>query len=69
MKFYSLSFNTKAGSRRSFRINNPDTDVSLAVIAEAVADIIKFDVFDRGDGGIESLNRMELTVVERTVVI
>ena len=69
MKFYSLSFNTVAGSRRSFRINNPDTDVSLADIAEAVADIIQYDLFDRGDGGLESLNRMELTVVERTVII
>ena len=69
MKHYSLVFNTTTGSRRSFRINNPDTDMPLPEIQAAIGELISNDVFDQERGGLESLNRMELTRVEHVVII
>ena len=69
MRHYSLVFNTTTGSRRSMRINNPNTALPVADIQSAVDQILANDVFDQERGGLDSLNRMELTVVERTLVI
>jgi len=51
------------------RINNPNTALPVADIQSAVDQILANDVFDQERGGLDSLNRMELTVVERTLVI
>ena len=69
MKHYSLVFNTANGSRRSFRINNPDTDLPLSEIQAAIGQIIQNDIFNQERGGLESLNRLELTRVEHEVII
>jgi len=69
MKHYSIVFYTTTGSRRSIRVNNPNTDLPLPQIAEAVDQILANDVFDPQVGSLESLSRMELSVVERTVLL
>ena len=69
MRHYSLVFNTNTGSRRSMRINNPNVGLERSVIEGAVEQLIQNDVFDQERGGLDSLNRMELTVIERTPVI
>ena len=69
MRHYSMVFNTTTGSRRSIRVNNPNTDLPLADIESAVGQILNNDVFDQTRGGLDSLNRMELTVVERTAIL
>ena len=70
MRHYSMVFNTMTGSRRSIRVNNPNTDLPLADIESAVGQILNNDVFDHQTrGGLDSLNRMELTVVERTAIL
>jgi len=69
MRHYTMVFNTTTGSRRSMRINNPNTDLPVADIQAAIGQMIQYDVFDQERGGLDSLNRMELTVVERTLVI
>ena len=69
MKNYSIVFNTKTGSRRSIRVNNPDTNLATNVIEAAVGEILANDVFDPLKGGLDSLNRMELNVTERTLVL
>ena len=69
MRHYSVVFNTTTGSRRSIRINNPNTDLPRADAESAVNRIIQNDVFDQERGGLDSLNRMELTVTERTLVL
>ena len=69
MRHYSMVFNTMTGSRRSIRVNNPNTDLPLADIESAVGQILNNDVFDQTRGGLDSLNRMELTVVERTAIL
>jgi len=61
--------NTDSGSRRTLRIANPNTGVPTATLATAVDQLIANDVFDDTCGGLESLNRMELTVVETTTVL
>lgn len=69
MKHYSLVFNTTKGSRRSMRINNPNTSLPVAEIEAAVGQMIANDIFDPQRGGLESLNRLELTSIERTLVV
>ena len=69
MKNYSIVFYTTTGSRRSIRVNNPDIDLPLPTIAAAIDQMLANDVFDPLAGGLESLSRMELSVVERTVLI
>ena len=69
MKHYTIVFYTTTGSRRSIRVNNPNTDLPLPQIAEAVDQMIANDVFDPQAGSLESLSRMELSVVERSVVL
>jgi len=66
---YSLVFDTTTGSRRSIRISNPNTDLPLPEISDAVNQILDNDVFDQERGGLDSLNRMELTTVKSTVII
>lgn len=69
MNYYSLVFNTTTGSRRSMRIKNPDTNLPLDEIEAAVGQMISNDIFDQERGGLDSLNRMDLTVVERTQIM
>jgi len=69
MKHYSLVFNTANGSRRSFRVNNPNTDIPLPTIQAAVDQILLNDIFNQERGGLESLNRLELTRVEHEIII
>ena len=69
MRHYSMVFNTTYGSRRTIRVNNPNVDMPLADIEMAIGEIIQNDVFDQSRGGLESLSRMELTVVERTAIL
>jgi len=61
--------NTDSGSRRTLRIANPNTSVPTATLATAVDQLIANDVFDNTRGGLESLNRMELTIVETTAIL
>jgi len=69
-RHYSIIFNTTTGARRSIRINNPNPDLLREDIAAAVDVIIDNDVFDQTDNGsLSYLNRMELTVIERTAVL
>jgi len=69
MRHYSIVFNTTTGSRRSLRVNNPNTDLPMPDIESAIGELILNDVFNEERGGLESLNRMELTVVERTQIM
>ena len=69
MTHYSLVFYTTTGSRRSFRINNPDTNKPLPEIEAAIGQILQNDIFDQQRGGLESLNRLELTRVEHEIII
>ena len=69
MQHYSLVFNTTSGSRRSMRIKNPNTDLPVDEIETAVAQMIANDIFDQERGGLDSLNRMELATIERTVIL
>ena len=68
MRFYSLVFNTTNGSRRSMRINNPTVGLPLEDIETAVGQMIANDIFDQ-ERGLDSLNRMELTTMETTLVM
>ena len=68
-QFYTIVFNTTTGSRRSIRVNNPNTDLPTAEISAAVDQLIANDVFDQERGALDGLNRMELSVVERTVIL
>ena len=71
MRHYSLIFNTTAGGRRSFRVNNPNTDLPIEDIKAAVDQILANDVFDPASerGGLDSLGRLNLTIVERTQIV
>ena len=69
MRHYTLVLNTDSGSRRTLRIANPNTSVPTATLATAVDQLIANDVFDNTRGGLESLNRMELTIVETTAIL
>ena len=69
-RHYSIVFNTTTGAGRSIRINNPNPDLPREDITAAVEMIIDNDVFDQTlNGSLSHLNRMELTVVERTAVL
>ena len=68
MRHYSIIFNTTAGRRRSIRVNNPNTNLPLPEISAAVEQILENDVFDPQAGGLKNLSRMELSVLERTVI-
>ena len=69
MKHYSIVFYTTNGSRRSIRVNNPNIDLPLPTISAAIDQMLANDVFDPEAGGIASLSRMELAIVERTTLI
>ena len=66
---YSLVFNTTIGSRRSMRINNPQVGLPLNEIEAAVNQMIANDIFDQVRGGLESVNRLQLTTVEHSVIL
>jgi len=69
MRHYSVVFNTEHGYRRSVRINNPNVGLPLEDIQAAAQQMIDNDVFGQGKGALESVNRMELTSIERKVII
>ena len=69
MKHYSIVFYTTTGSRRSIRVNNPNIDLPLPTISAAVDQMLDNDVFDPLAGGLLSLSKMELAVVERTTLL
>jgi len=69
MSHYSVVFNTDCGCRRSIRINNPNVGLPLEDIQAAVEQIIENDVFNQDKGALESVNRMELTTIERKAII
>jgi len=69
MRHYTMVFNTTTGSRRSMRVNNPNTDLPLADIQTAIGQMIYNDIFDQERGNLDSLNRMELHVLERTQIL
>jgi len=64
-----MVFNTTKGKRRTMRISNPNAGLPLNEIEAAVGQMITNDIFDPEHGGLESLNRMELAVMERTTVL
>ena len=67
---YSMVFNTDTGSRRTMRINNPNTDVPIAEIQAAIAQMIANDVFDpQARGALESISRMELSTMSRHTIM
>jgi len=51
------------------RIANPVVGLPTTDIEAAVGQMIANDIFDPERGGLESLNRMELAVMERTTVL
>jgi len=51
------------------RISNPNTNLPINEIEAAVGQMIANNIFDPEHGGLESLNRMELTSIERTLVL
>jgi len=69
MQHYSMVFNTTGGTRRTMRISNPNVGLPTSEIEAAVGQMIANDIFDPERGGLESLNRMELTSVERTIIL
>ena len=69
MTHYSLVFNTTIGSRKSMKINNPKTGLPMTDIESAIAQMIANDIFDQAKGSLESLNKLELTTVERTQIM
>jgi len=69
LKHYTLVFNTTTGSRKSMRITNPTVGLPTSEIEAAVGQMIANNIFDPERGGLESLNRMELSVMERTTVL
>ena len=69
MTHYSLVFNTNMGRRRSLRIVNPNPDLPVAQIEEAVEKMIANDIFDPERGTLESVNRMELTTIQTTSIL
>jgi predicted aspartyl protease len=69
MNHYTLVFNTANGTTRSMRINRPQVGLPLSDVQAAIAKMIANDIFDQSRGALESLNRMELSVVERTQIM
>ena len=69
MTHYSLVFNTTTGSKRTMRISNPKTGLPQTDIADAIDLMIANDIFDPVKGGLDSLNKLELTTVERTQIM
>ena len=69
MKHYTLVFNTTTGSRRSMRLVGPNPDVPTDTLRAAMDQMIANDIFDYSRGGLESINRLEMTRVEHDVII
>jgi hypothetical protein len=66
-RYYTLTFNTTKG-RRSIRINNPGAELPAGANA-AIAQIIANDVFNPEKGSLESLNKLEMVAVDRSVLM
>jgi hypothetical protein len=64
-----MVFNSMLGKRRSLRIVNPNPNLPVSEISAAVDKMIANDIFDPAKGGLESLNRMELTTIQTTVIL
>jgi len=69
MQHYSMVFNTTNGTRRTMRISNPTVGLPTSEIEAAVGQMITNNIFDAERGGLESLNRMELTTVGRELIL
>jgi len=69
MRHYSIVFNTDTGQRRTIRITNPNTDLPVSTISNAIDQMLENDVFDPTRGKLESLNRMEKTIVEVSSIL
>jgi hypothetical protein len=69
MQHYSMVFNTTTGTRRTMRISNPKLGLPTSDIETAIGQMIANDIFDPERGGLESLNRMELTTVGREMIL
>ena len=69
MTQYSIVFNTTAGSKRSMRINNPKEGLPLGEMEAAVNQMIANDIFCQERGGLESLNRFDVSTVARRQIM
>ena len=55
MTHYSPVLNTDMGRRRSLRILNPNPDLPVAQIQEAVDQLLANDIFDQERGALDGL--------------
>ena len=69
MTHYSIVMNTDKGMRRTVRISNPNPNLPTQDIAAAVDKLLANDVYEPSRGTLDSLNRMELTTIQTTVVL
>jgi len=61
--------NTDKGNRRTLRISNPNPNLPTQDIAAAVDKLLANDVYEPSRRALDSLNRMELTTIETTVIL
>ena len=57
---YSVVFQTAGGPKRSIQVRNPNTDIAVAELSAAIAQILLNDVFDPAKGSLESFSKLEL---------
>ena len=69
VKYYSIVFDTTAGTKRSLQVRNPNTELPTMELSAAIAQILMNDVFDPAKGSIESFNRLDLNINERIQVL
>jgi len=69
MHHYSIVLNTDMGRRRTLRISNPNPNLPQPEVAAAADKLIANDVFEPSRGALESVNRVELTTIQTTVII
>ena len=69
MNYYTISFNTSTGTKRTFRINNPVTGISNTDAQDAIDQMAANDIFDPAKGTIEGLHKMELVAIDRTQIL
>ena len=63
--YYILSINTKSGTKRSLRINDPLPGLTKSDLEEAAEDVVNADVFDPAKGQNESINKLEAVTITR----
>lgn len=66
MQHYTIVFNTAKGARRTVRISNPTPGLPVDEMQAAVDLMLANDVFDATRGALDSLNRLEHTIVQTT---